>query len=627
MAWRSGAHKPRSTILLAAVLSLTCLALWSCGQHTSEPQRDNPLDTANPDAQGDPFNLRQVDSDQDAVMLAWDAVPVSGVEQYRLRRWPGMNGQESDSNDLPDTVRWFSDTEIQAGETYLYKIAALDAKEQESDVSDSLVVHVNSAPVVSILSPDDDAAFAVDASITFQGSAPDAEDDSLSGAALVWTSDRAGPFGTGTTVTTSDLESNTHHITLTATDSWGDSGTATITIHIGRPPSAATGPNPSDSAQNVEVTKALSWQGSVDPGGGPVSYDVYLGTNSGPPLVSERQAGTSYDPPDLTAGTQYYWRVVARGGSGGTTSGAEWSFRTLPDGFVFVDPVTFMMGSPTSEVGHDDWGDETQHQVTLTHAFYVQNTEVTNQQYRDMAQWAYDNGYVTATTSGLYDNLDGSTRFLKTLGGADPYGYGENDEITFSAGVFSCTNSTHPVTYMPWYGSVAYCDWLSLKQGLSRAYDHSTWQCNAGYPYTATGYRLPTEAEWEYVCRAGMQTPFSTGSCLDAGTDANYNGGYPYTECPTGPHAGWTVPVGSYTANAFGLFDMHGNLWEWCNDWYGTYGGNVTDPVGAGAGSVRVIRGGSWYNYAQGCRSAVRSYYYPGRSDNGIGFRPVRSTF
>jgi formylglycine-generating enzyme required for sulfatase activity len=287
-----------------------------------------------------------------------------------------------------------------------------------------------------------------------------------------------------------------------------------------------------------------------------------------------------------------------------------------PIGFVSIPPGTFMMGSPTTEVSRSTG--ETQHQVTLTHGIYMQTTEVTNQQYRDMAQWAYNNGHVTATTSGLYDKLDGSTQLLKALGAG-------NHEITFSAGVFSCINPTHPVKYVTWYGSVAYCDWLSLQQGLPRAYNHSTWDCTAGSPYTATGYRLPTEAEWEYACRAGTQTPYSTGACLDAGTEANYDGSHPYTGCPTGPYVGWTVPVGIYPANAFGLFDMHGNLREWCNDWYGTYGGTVTDPVGAGAGSSRVLRGGLWAYEARYCRSADRYYNYPYYSYISIGFRPVRS--
>ena len=180
--------------------------------------------------------------------------------------------------------------------------------------------------------------------------------------------------------------------------------------------------------------------------------------------------------------------------------------------------------------------------------------------------------------------------------------------------------------YVTWYGSVAYCDWLSLQQGLPRAYSHSTWLCNGGNPYTAPGYRLPTEAEWEYACRAGTQTPFNTGTCLDAGTEANYRGFAPYTGCPSGPYAGWTMPVGSYPANAFGLYDMHGNLYEWCNDWYGYYGGTVTDPVGAGAGyAARVFRGGFWSSPARYCRSAVRYLSYPSDVYVDLGFRPVRS--
>lgn len=293
----------------------------------------------------------------------------------------------------------------------------------------------------------------------------------------------------------------------------------------------------------------------------------------------------------------------------------------IPEGFVAIPPATFMMGSPTTELLRD--ASETRHQVTLTRGIYVQTTEVTNQQYRDMAQWAYDNGYVTATSAGISDNLDGSTLILKNLGHED--GWGGNYEITFSEGVFTCINPTHPVKYVTWYGSAAYCDWLSLQQGLERAYNHSTWQCNAGSPYAATGYRLPTEAEWESACRAEAQTPYNTGSCLGAGTEANYNGGYPYVACPAGSYAGWTVPVRSCPANAAGLYDMHGNLGEWCNDRYGTYGGSVTDPVGPGSGSYRVARGGNWYNYARYCRSASRDADFPYASHGNLGFRPVRS--
>ncbi len=284
--------------------------------------------------------------------------------------------------------------------------------------------------------------------------------------------------------------------------------------------------------------------------------------------------------------------------------------------FVYVTPGTFIMGSPTSESGR--YTDETQHQVTLTHGVYVQANEVTNQQYMELAQWAYDHGYATATSASLADHLDGSTQILKYLGL-------EDYEMTFSDGIFSCVNPTHPVKCLTWYGSAAYCDWLSLQQGLPRAYSHSTWQCNSGNPYTATGYRLPTEAEWEYACRAGTQTVFNTGPCLDAATEANFYGPYAYPGCPTGPWVGWTVPGGNYPVNGFGLNDMHGNVWEWCNDWYGTYVGTVTNPVGPVAGSYRVLRGGSWNDDPQDCRSAYRAFLYPRLSGFSMGFRAVRS--
>jgi len=285
------------------------------------------------------------------------------------------------------------------------------------------------------------------------------------------------------------------------------------------------------------------------------------------------------------------------------------------DGFVSIPTGTFTMGSPADELGRSS--DETQHQVTLTHGIYVQTTEVTNQQYTEVAQWAYDRGYVTVNGSDLQDNLDGSTQILKTLGSGDY-------EISFSNGVFSCINPDHPVKYVTWYGSVAYCDWFSLKQGLPRAYNHGTWECNGGNPYTAAGYRLPTEAEWEYACRAGSTTAFA-------------NGPITYTGCsPMDPnldqigwycgHAGsWTHPVAQKLPNAWGLYDMHGNLWEWCNDWWSDYGGAVTDPAGPEAGHFRVFRGGYWSVYAQHSRSAYRSSHYPSIADYALGFRLFRS--
>jgi len=137
------------------------------------------------------------------------------------------------------------------------------------------------------------------------------------------------------------------------------------------------------------------------------------------------------------------------------------------------------------------------------------------------------------------------------------------------------------------------------------------------------GCRLPTEAEWEYAARAGTATPFSTGNCLNP-NQANYNGNNPYTDCPKGVNVLKTLPVGTFAPNAWGLYDMYGNVWEWSSDWYGDYPSDAQiNPKGIASGSCSVIRGGSWYCFEQHCRSAYRSCYSPEVINYGIGFRLV----
>lgn len=136
-------------------------------------------------------------------------------------------------------------------------------------------------------------------------------------------------------------------------------------------------------------------------------------------------------------------------------------------------------------------------------------------------------------------------------------------------------------------------------------------------------YRLPTEAEWEYACRAGTSTPFSFGEALN-GKQANHNGAQPYGTASAGPNLEKTTPVGIYAPNAWGLYDMHGNVWEWCADWYGPLGPDeVADPAGAVKGTGRVLRGGSWANAGKNCRAADRYGYDPASRKNYLGFRVV----
>jgi len=170
---------------------------------------------------------------------------------------------------------------------------------------------------------------------------------------------------------------------------------------------------------------------------------------------------------------------------------------------------------------------------------------------------------------------------------------------------FKACGENCPVEQVSWYDSQEFIKKIN--------------QMGEGY------YRLPTEAEWEYAARAGTRTPFAFGNCLN--TDkANYDGNYPLTGCSKGKYREKTIPVASLGKNVWGLYDMHGNVWEWCNNWYGDYPDiSVTDPGGPSSGSNRVLRGGSWDNNAQYCRSAKRDYYSPGYRYNDIGLRLSRT--
>ncbi len=133
--------------------------------------------------------------------------------------------------------------------------------------------------------------------------------------------------------------------------------------------------------------------------------------------------------------------------------------------------------------------------------------------------------------------------------------------------------------------------------------------------------RLPTEAEWEYACRAGTTTPFSFGENITP-EQVNYDGEYPYAGGEKGLNRERTVPVGSLPPNPWGLYEMHGNVWEWCEDWYGEYPNEPQiDPHGPEEGVYRVLRGGSWIGYGRYARSAHRHRYGPDYRYDYIGFR------
>jgi formylglycine-generating enzyme required for sulfatase activity len=159
----------------------------------------------------------------------------------------------------------------------------------------------------------------------------------------------------------------------------------------------------------------------------------------------------------------------------------------------------------------------------------------------------------------------------------------------------------HPVEQVSWDDALEFCRKLSAQTGRK--------------------VRLPTEAEWEYACRAGTTTAFNTGGTISA-EQANYDGDYTYGGGRKGVYRKKTTPVGIFPANAWGLYDMHGNVWEWCSDWYGKYDRTAPeDPQGISSETYRVIRGGSWHNNPGYFRSAFRYRSDPGNRSYDLGFR------
>jgi formylglycine-generating enzyme required for sulfatase activity len=258
-------------------------------------------------------------------------------------------------------------------------------------------------------------------------------------------------------------------------------------------------------------------------------------------------------------------------------------------GWITLPGGNFSMGSPTSESCRDT-SDEFKHDVILTHSFEISPNE-TSQTEHAVA-------------------------------------------MTYNPSSFNLCGGSCPVENVSWYEAVAYCNKLSTERGLELCYTcvgsgvsvtcSEASNYSGGSIYICPGYRLPTDAEWEYAYRAGVTSAFYNGpitNCTTADANADAIAWYDATSGNT-PH-----PVGQKLANSWGLYDMAGNVYEWCHDWYQANLGSVqvTNPWGAAAGSARVIRGGSYKNSAMSARAASRNSFSPSSRHDSIGFRCVRT--
>lgn len=270
--------------------------------------------------------------------------------------------------------------------------------------------------------------------------------------------------------------------------------------------------------------------------------------------------------------------------------------KSFPIETVLVPAGSFIMGTPVSEPNRGD--DETQHEVTISEDFYMGKYEITNAQFAEFLN------AIGCPESGTYD-IEGEGNQM--LVRADEWG------CMYEGGkwVFDPEFENKPAICVTWFGANEYAKWI--------------------------GGQLPTEAQWEYACRGGQteSLPFGIGDGHSLTYDlANFRSNFPYDDAAGGQYEdasadyrGITTDVGSFEPNGFGLYDMHGNVYEWCSDWKADYPeGPVTDPHGPDTPTpehTKVIRGGGWFIHGQYCRSGDRDHFMPFAFDIYIGFRVV----
>ena len=284
--------------------------------------------------------------------------------------------------------------------------------------------------------------------------------------------------------------------------------------------------------------------------------------------------------------------------------------------FIEAPAGGLMMGNPDPNATQTE---RPLHEVTLTHPFYFGRYEITNAQYCRALTWALSQELITVSADFTRVFHVASENLLLVMAPREeevPHGIRCTPEGGFTPVEF---RENWPATYVTWYGAAFYCNVLSWWEGLAPAYNTETWgNIPNQRPYEAAGWRLLTEAEWEYLAHYNDGRLYPTGELPPRpGIDGNFGGviGHP-------------TPVGSYPdgANALGALDLIGNVYEWCNDWRGAYaGGSQVDPPGVSSGSSRVVRGGSWGSGTDELRAYFRYGLRPGNARDGLGFRCART--
>ncbi len=301
----------------------------------------------------------------------------------------------------------------------------------------------------------------------------------------------------------------------------------------------------------------------------------------------------------------------------------------LPEDMIVIPAGSFQMGN--SKNASEGWSIELPVHIVIVDSFAIGKFEITNGQFCDFLKSSYPNQlkvvdgivYAAVDTGNSFPYFDTSSSILS--------------QIDFSNATFSVRSkgdkdmTHHPLVCVSWYGAVAFCNWRSQQEGKENCYNLTTWVCD----FSKHGYRLPTEAEWECAARGGVSgNRFPWGDTINH-NNANYRANsifYFYDSSPytiDTNHPAWndgiwpfTALIGSFPPNPYGVYDMAGNVIEWCHDWFGSYSSSSqTNPTGPEIGAYRVARDGGWDGYAKYCRVSRRDRGVPSTQNAIIGFR------
>jgi len=370
----------------------------------------------------------------------------------------------------------------------------------------------------------------------------------------------------------------------------------------------------------VQLAYSLSGAGPMSTPYGSVDLSPPIAT---PPLMtadSNGVASLSARVPLGSGGMSIWFQAVNLTTSQLTNSLAE-VIASAPSGMAFVPAGDFVMGDH-SGTGQTD--ELPLHTVTLD-GFWMDAHEVTTQEYVDFLNAALGRNEVVVQQGIVYGAGNGELY-------CDTFVSNYDSRIEWNGSQFSSAQGkrNHPMLKVSWFGACAFANNLSLLDGRTLCYDLNTWACD----FSADGFRLATEAEWEYAARGGRASyaKYPWGNDVN-GSYANYFASGDYFEVtwpsttPVGYYDGNQFPPGGDMANGFGLYDMAGNLYEWCNDWSDDnyYAVSPSDnPTGPASGSYRVLRGGSWNSTPPYLRNALRGGDGPERRNSYVGFRCVR---